>query len=170
MIDESIKTLLNQKHGELNFKGLLTFMEDSGIEFRARKLSWPLGIAAFYCIYLDLTRLSKYHDKLTYFVILHEIAHYKRINKFGKEHYIKMLSIGDFDVFCGFIITEEIVADRYGCKLYYHLNKYSFPRGATQELHLVKNQDSYRRTAKQLFGVIQNSEEKYIELIESFLI
>jgi len=169
MVDESIKEVLNNKHGELNFKGLLAFMEATGIEFRERALRWPVGIATFYCVYIDLERLSKFNDKMTFFVILHEIAHYKRIARFGKEHIINMLSLEDFEEFCEHVITEEIVADRYACQLYQRFNQQAFPRLATQQLHLEEKQKEYKKTAEQLFGVIQHSEENYIKLLESFL-
>lgn len=169
MIDESIREGLLAKHGEVNFKAIIAFMDSTGIEFRDRKLTWPLGVATFYCLYLDLEHLNKYDDKIIAFVILHEIAHYKRIARVGKDKTIEILSTEDFDEFCKYVINEEIIADRYSCLLYQKFNGFSFPRKATQQLEIPERQIKYREIAKQLFGVIKNSEETYIKLLESFL-
>lgn len=170
MVDESIKELLREKHGELNFNGLLAFMEDSGIDFKARKMTWPMGLATFFCIYIDLARLSGYSDKFTFFVILHEIAHYKRMLKTGKEHLLNMLSLEDFDEFCADIINEEIIADRYGALMYHYFNKETYPKSYTQQLHLPSKQTAYASTARELFGVIKHSEENYLTLLNTFLL
>jgi len=169
MVDEVIKIVLKEKHGELNFNGLLEFMEFSSIDFKARKLRGPMGIATYFCIYLDMDKIDTYHDQMLFFVILHEIAHYKRIAKVGKEHIIKMLSLEDFEEFCTHVITEEIIADRYGCYVFYLLNKNIFPRGATQQLDIDYRRIQYKNTAKYLFGQIQNNEENYKKVLESFL-
>jgi hypothetical protein len=170
MVDETIKIALKEKHGKLNFNSLLDFMEASGIEFKDRKLRGPMGIATYFCIYLDLHKIDAYNDKMLFFVILHEIAHYKRIARVGKEHIIKMLSLEDFEEFCTHVITEEIIADRYGCYVFYLLNKNIFPREATQRLDEKYRQVQYKHTAKHLFGQIQNNEENYKRVLESFLV
>jgi len=155
MIDEEIKIALNEKHGDLNFKGLLEHMEASGIDFKANPLRGPLGIATYYCVYLDMAKIDYYHDKMLFFIILHEMGHYKRIANVGKDHIIKMLSLEDFEEFCQHVITEEIVADRYSAYCYYLLNKEVFPKGATQQLENKDRQRQYKSTAKHLFGQIQ---------------
>ena len=170
MVDETIKIILREKKSELNFRVLLSFMEATGIEFRDRILRGPMGIATYYCIYLDMTKIITYHEKMLFFVILHEIAHFKRIAKVGREHVIRMLSIEEFKPFCDHIINEEIIADRYACYVYQCLNQDEFPRTATQELHLDYRQREYERTAQHLFGVIKNNEENYKKLLESFVL
>ena len=153
----------------MNFKGLLSFMEDTGIIFINKEMKWPCGLTTFYCIYLDMKRLSNYNDVWTFFVILHEISHYKRITKLGKNHVLEMLSLEDFDGFCDFIIGEEIICDRYACLLHKHFNGYTFPRSATQQLDLEMYKVAYKTKAKQLFGVIKNDEENYKKLMAEFL-
>lgn len=170
MVDESIKTLLKEKHGELDFNNLLFFMENTGIDFKARGLRGALGMTTSYCIYLDLDKFSCLNDKMLYFVIIHEMAHYKRINKVGVDFVIKMLSHENFDAFCEYIINEEIIADRYACFLFNLFNKQIFPKGATQRLDDNYYKHNYKNNLKMLFGVVQNNEKKYKELLESFVV
>ena len=172
MIDESIKKALLEKHGKLNFKALLDFMESTGINYQNRKMRGPLGLATYHTVYINLDAINIYPDNLLYFIILHEIGHYKRIERMGgKDGVIKMLSIEDLDAFCEHIIGEEIFADRYACFLYQILTKAKFPREATQNLHIKYVQERYKeRSAILLFGKVKNNEEIYHQLIDSFLI
>lgn len=172
MIDESIKTALLKKHGDLNFKGLLEFMESTGINYLSHGLDRIFGMATCYGIYLDLEKINEYHDNFLYFIILHETAHYKRIKQMGgKDAVIKILSNEDFEDFCGHVIGEEVFADRYACFVYQILNKEKFPREATQNLHMKEVQERYKKnSAIRLFGVVKNSEEIYKQLVNSFLI
>lgn len=171
MIDESIIKILNNKESKLDWKGLLDYMESTGIDYQNKKLRGPWGIATFYCIFLDMDMICRYDDKLLYFIILHETSHYKRIiKKGGKDGVIKTLSEEDFDVFFNSVVEEEIVADRYASLLYYQFNKISWPREATQQLNLGYKQENYVPIAKLLYGVVKNKEENYIELLESFIV
>ena len=173
MVDESIKRILIENHGNLNFNGLLEYMEETGIDYHNRKINGPMGIATYYCIFIDFEFIiNRWGYHLLYFIILHETAHFKRIERMGgKDAVIKMLSVEDFDVFCEHVIGEEIFADRYACYVYQLLNRFNFPREATQNLHQKQVQDRYKeRSAIHLFGVIKNNEEIYKKLLESFLI
>lgn len=170
MIDESIRKILSEKESELYFKGLLRFMESTGIEFRGREMTWPIGLATYYCVYLDINRLTRFNDKMVFYVILHEIGHHKRISKVGKEYVINMLSIEDFELFSELVINEEIIADRYACQLFQRFNNMEFPRTATQQLHLEYKQTQYKYQLTQLFGFVNHSEENYITLLESFVV
>jgi hypothetical protein len=172
MIDESLKTALLEKHGTLDFKALVAFMESTGINYQNRRMRGPMGLATYHTVYVDLAVINQYPDNLLYFIILHETAHYKRIERMGgKDVVIKMLSIEDFEEFCQHVIGEEIVADRYACFVYQILTKFRFPREATQNLHMKHIQDRYKeKSAVHLFGVVKNNEDVYHQLLESFLI
>ncbi len=104
------------------------------------------------------------------FVIFHEVAHYKRIYKFGKDKLIEKLSIENFDNFFNFILCEELIADRYAMYVYYKLKKESFPLELTQNLHLEYNINRYRYVAVDFFDKVKNNEENYKKLMESFII
>lgn len=170
MIDESIIKCVNELDKSLNTKGLVSFMQNSGIVFKDRSLKGPVGIATTYCIYLDIDKLTNHFpDRILYFVILHEMGHLKRITKLGKDKIISLLSLEDFDEFCEHVIGEELIADRYGCYLFWLLNKQIYPRYLTQELYLPENKLEYRRPSKLLFGVVKNSEENYKELIKTLI-
>lgn len=169
MIDENIKINLATLHGNLNFIGLLEFMEQSGIPFKSRKLKGPLGLASFDGIYLDLNQIGCYPSSLLFFIILHEMAHYKRITKFGKSKIVSLLSETDFELFVDHVVGEEIIADRYGCLMYRYFNGKTFPREATQNLHLPYKREKYKTVASLLYGKIQNDENKYDALLASFI-
>lgn len=173
MLDLSITEFLNEYSTEaLNFKALLEMMQSSGIEFRNRRMIGPLGVATFYCIYLDIEKI-KYScsDKMIYFTILHEMAHYKRICRMGKGTLIEMLSLEDQEAFCQHVIGEEIVADRYACYVYQCLNGKEYPRHMTQQLHLSQAQDLYKPMINRyMFGKVKNNEETYIALWEGFIV
>jgi len=166
-MDKSIR----EKLGELpSMKIILDFMESTGIEFRDRDLRGALGIATFYCVYLDInTLLSNVTPQAIGHIILHEIGHYKRIAKLGKEKVISNLSISDFDLFSDSIIEEEIFADRYSCFVHYKLYGIS-TRCYSQGLHIPKKRNEYKGRTLNLFNVIDNKEENYIKLLESFVL
>jgi len=168
MIDESIIADIETK-GD-NFKPLFLLMQNSGIIFKNRRLVGALGLATFDCIYLNMDALKHKPSDLYFFVILHEMAHHKRISKLGKEYFLKLFSDNDFDVFSNGVINEEIIADRYGCYVYKCLTNKNFPIYLTQQLDRKYKQDQYKDQIKGLFGLVKNSENNYIKLMESFLI
>lgn len=169
MIDASIKKLLSKLDGKLKFNNLLKFIEDSGIVFKDRELKGPLGIATLDCVYLDINNLKRFNDRFVFFVLLHETAHFKRITKMGRAEMLNNLSLDDFDEFLSHIFFEEILADRYACRMFYHFNGDIYPWVQTQQLNLPSKQSEYYPMARNYFGKIQNDEKKYYELIEQFI-
>lgn len=171
MIAESLKLALNSKDSKLDFKRLLAFMEDSGINFEDRQLKHRvLGMASADAIYINSKALNEYDNRMSYFVILHEMAHYKRIQRLGRKSLIAKLSDDNFETFCQHIIEEEIFADRYASVIFHLFNQKIFPSYMTQELHLDYRKFQYEAVAKQFFGVIKHKEENYKELLNSFLV
>lgn len=165
-MDKSIR----EKLGEFTeFLTILDFMESTGIEFRDKKLRGVLGIATFYCVYLDISKmLANVNNQLIAHIILHEIGHYKRISKLGKEKVMSNLSIEDFDLFSDSIIEEEMIADRYACFIHYKLRGNSDWR-YMQGLDNPSRRNAYKGQTLNLFKVIDNKEENYIKLLESFV-
>lgn len=170
MIDTDLKEALLNIDSDLNFEGLLSWMETNGVPYKNRKLRGPIGLAAFDGVYVNLDFALNYNPNLLFFVILHETAHYKRITKMGKANVIKFLSDENFDNFFDHVVNEEIIADRYGCFVFRLLNGVEFPKQATQRLEDRYRREQYKSTARVLFGKINNSEEKYNELLNSFII
>lgn len=154
----------------LNFKGVLPILGDLSIE--NTKLNNALGLATLYGLYIDVDRMlhSGLPDKMFLFVILHEIAHYKRMVKFGKEHYLEKLSRPDFEDFFEGVIEEEVFADRWASVMYYHLTGDLYPRHLTQQLDADYIRLEYRPYCRSIFNKVQNDEEKYKELIKTILV
>ena len=170
MIDIAILEKLIERNGQYNFTKLVDYLLDTGFVYQDRKLRGPLAIATLNGVLLDMSVIDRYHDKLVYFILLHETAHMKRINRMGKEMMLSNLSIEDFGEFTARIFEEEIFADRYACSLFYHFNKEIYPWYETQQLNLKYKQDQYEKMARMYYGKIQNNEEKYNEMINNFII
>ena len=169
MIDNEIKERLLGFDTGLNFTGLLSWMESNDVPYKSRHLKGPIGMATFDGVYIDFNAMMIYNPSLLFFVILHETAHYKRITKMGKQAVIKFLSDENFDIFFEHVVNEEIIADRYGRLVYRLMNGANFPVQVTQQLDLPYKRERYKSTARHLFGKIDNSEEKYNELVKSFI-
>lgn len=170
MIDIAILEKLIERNGQYNFTKLVDYLLDTGFVYQDRKLRGPLAIATLNGVLLDMSVIDRYHDKLVYFILLHETAHMKRINRMGKELMLSNLSIEDFGEFTAHIFEEEIFADRYACSLFYHFNKEIYPWYETQQLNLKYKQEQYEKMARMYYGKIQNNEEKYNEMISQFIV
>ncbi len=174
MIEDIIKTTLKDihknNHNRLEFINLLDYMEFLGIPFYNRRLVGAIGLATFDGIYLDIKKFNTYPNSVLFFVILHEIAHYKRFIRFGKAYMVKMISIDDFDIFFDYVVNEEMTADRYASFIYYKMNKEKYPKQYTQQLDDSYKKEQYKPIAKLLFGVVDNNEENYKKLLEGFII
>ena len=170
MVEESIRIKLQSMDGQYKFNDLLTFMEDSGISFIDRRLAGPAAIATLNGVIVDVSNFNRYYDKVVFFLFIHEIAHMKRLNKYGKEWFLCQLSIEDYDVFLDELFKEEVLADRYACRLFYKFNKVIYPWYYTQQLDLKHKQIAYAPLAKSYFGKIKNDENLYNKLLESFII
>lgn len=172
MITEDIKNHLLERdeHSHLDFKGLVAFLEEAEFEFVDVELVGPIGMATVDKIYLDYDKLDATDDQMVFFIILHEYCHGLRMKKAGKEATIASLSLDDFDKMFEHIVYEEILADRYGSLMYHKFNKESFPVYRTQRLTESGPKERYKQTIKPLHGMVDNDEEKYNKLMESFIV
>ena len=172
MISNKDKRKLLSIDSKLNFKALVKFIENEDINVKLCALTHSLGLAADTGIYFNVEMtLEHYNTDMVYFGILHEIAHYKRIQRMGKAKVIELLSVEDFEKFAGHVIGEEIIADRYASRLFYRLNQIKYPKYMTQQLENKEVQSMYKaKILPKLFGKIQNSEEKYDKLLSEFIV
>ena len=170
MIDQKIIDHLALRHGKYDFNKLIEFIQSTGFTYKAKKIyGAPIAIASINNIYIDVDKVDYYGDKLAYFIILHETCHMKRITKFGAEWMLRNLSLEEFGEFTKHIFIEEILADRYACRLFYKFNKTVYPWYQTQQLDQKHKQEQYEPMAKLYFGKIQNDINKYNELISGFI-
>lgn len=173
MLKEELKNALIKTIKKQNVDALISFMEDSDVEYHMAELRGPLAMATFEGVFIDLKRIMDRawidDTRLIYFVILHETAHIKRIKKLGKTEILRNLSLEDFDDFFEHVIGEELIADRYGCYVFRKLNQEEYPSYMTQELHLDFNKERYKQTARGFYGQIQNDETKYNKLVNRFI-
>ena len=74
-----------------------------------------IGIAKPELIYLNLEAAIRRTGKYGLaFIILHELAHYKRIKKKGKEWYLNYVLRSDEETYVRHTILEETIADKWG--------------------------------------------------------
>lgn len=170
MIEKSIKETLSKMDGKYKFNDLLIFMEASGINFINRGLAGPAAIATLDGVIVDVKNIKNYPEKVVYFIFIHEIAHMKRIIKYGKEWLLSQLSITDYPKFLTEICKEEVIADRYACRMFYKLNNVIYAWSETQQLNLPHRQQAYAPLADGYYMKINNNEETYRKLIQSFII
>ncbi len=171
MLNKVLKEALVETLPNKDISDLVCFMENAGVKYYLADLNGPLALASYYGVYLDLKSIKQRgaSDLLVYFIILHETAHMKRIKKMGKKQLLKNLSSTDFNVFFEHVLGEELIADRYGCFMFYNLTKKEYPKYMTQQLYIKENADRYKHIARHLFGQVENDEKKYKELIDKFI-
>ena len=128
-----------------------------------------IGVATLYGLYFDLVKLDEQPDNLKCFIILHELAHCKRIEKLGKDKFINYLSETNFDLFCDKLINEEIIADRYASLLYFKLTKKKYPEYMTQFLHIKFKRYIHKVFLKFIFGLNDGTEETYNKFVKELL-
>jgi hypothetical protein len=106
---------------------------------------------------------------LFFYAALHELAHYKRMQKTGIDFHIQKLSSPDFDEFFRHVVFEEIIADRYAAKIYYQMFGKKCPYG--QNLHLDSVQTIYKPMIKDgLFGKINFNLDNYNKISDSLIV
>jgi len=104
------------------------------------------GLASYKEVFIDINKMVNRIDyELSLFIILHEIAHYKRITKMGFSKYLDNITNEDIIVFLDFIIQEEIFADRWASLVFYLKTGKEFPRNKTQRLDDKCNREKYER-------------------------
>lgn len=120
-------------------------------------------------VYIDLGRLVEHNtpNKVILFIVLHEIAHAKRIAKIGIDEHLVSLTNKNFGEFADYVIKEEIFADRWASIMMYKLLGYEFPRGFTQELDTNKvKADFYKTRLTDTHDMFVKYEDKAFQLLE----
>lgn len=151
-----MKDFLVNKLSKLNYQALLDLIDENRIEFESVILAGAYAMTTPDRIYVDLYELRRLPDNVVYFVILHEIFHYKRYQELGKQHFINELSNPILEELHNHIIGEELAADAYGRKMYHFFNGQDYPIELTQMLEDPYNRERYEKNTKAFFGQIKN--------------
>ena len=155
---------------DLNFIKLLDFINDSNIPIVNSKIVSALGMATYYKIYLDLDNIANHPPILRYFIILHEIGHYKRLQKKGLEYHLHKLSSTNVNILYNHILNEEIIADNYGMFAFKRLTGVEYPYEMTQQLKDYENKVKFIDTAYSLIGKLNGTEDSYKIMIQQYII
>lgn len=169
MKSEMRQKLLNL-HTRLRFDRLIAYIEYQRIPIVDCKLHDCYGLAIDKGIFIDVDKILSYEGPDTvYFTILHETAHYKHMQRVGKDTIVKLLAEPDFDKFADDVIREEIIADRYASRLYLRMNGEPISAYRTQRLELPSVQEVYKaKVLPQLYNKVR-SEEDYDNLWVKFI-
>ena len=155
---------------DLNFIKLLDFINNGNIPVVDSKLISAVGMATYYEIHLDLDNLDFQPPLLRYFIILHEIGHYKRLQKKGLEFHLHELSTSNVNILYNHILNEETIADNYGMFTFKRLTGNEYPYEMTQRLKEYENKVKFMDTAYSLIGKLENNEDSYKAMIEQHII
>ena len=115
------------KRSDLNFNGLLEFMESNDIKLDSyafpSKYSFGIAMATELGISLNDTRIVEFGDISLFHILLHEAGHFLRIKRIGVGQMDD--EIGKIDTaeeYMNYLVTEEKVAERFATIMYYKLN------------------------------------------------
>lgn len=120
-------------------------------------------------IYLDLNKLSNIKLKESIpFIMLHEIAHYKRFAtpELGLAEKTKNISLLTEDEYCSIVITEESFANRWASLMYRIIYKKSLP----DDLYNLINSDPRFTKLKNNSVIMYDKLSKYGEVYMDFVI
>jgi hypothetical protein len=151
-----MEDFLVKKLSKLNYQALFSLIGENRIEFIPVRLAGAYGMTLPDRIYVDLYELRRLPDNVVYFVLLHEIFHYKRYQQLGKQHFINQLSNPNFEELHNHIIDEEMAADKYGCEMYRLFNGQDYPVQLTQMLDDPYRRSMYEKNTKAFFGQIKS--------------
>lgn len=153
-------------------------MDKNSINYVDAKLVGSIfGFASHVGMYLDIDKLyslfnnPSYGDEMALFIIYHEIAHYKRIIKYGIDNHISMVTSEDENVFVKYVLSEELFADRWASYVFYCCNRKLFPTNKTQKLNQEFYKDLFTKKTinnHKLFS--GKTRDDYEEMIKKFII
>jgi hypothetical protein len=153
---------------DLDFIKLLNFITENDLPIINSRLIKGLGIATYYSIHLDINRIETIPYRLRYFIILHEIAHYKRLYKKGLDYHLSRLSSKNVQDVYEHILLEELIADKYGMVMYYVLTKSYYPYEETQRIN--ENKFKFMDSVNDLISGLENNEDSYKTMINNHII
>lgn len=126
-------------------------------------------------IYLDLNKLEEFYNnkkELIPFIILHEIAHYKRFSNpdLDLKDKTKNISLMTESEYCYMVITEELFADRWASLMYYVIYKNDLPTEIQLELKNKRTIDRLNNSAISTYKELYNYGVEYIDVMINKLV
>jgi hypothetical protein len=126
------------------------------------------GLCAYDRIFIS--RSIIHYPSLFLYVALHELAHYKRIQKMGFDLHLSLLSSENFDTLFEHVVTEEIIADRYASYMFFKLSGITC-REYSQNLDRLDIQEFYKPSIKdRIFGKVNNNLDNYNKMVDSIVL
>lgn len=120
LLNKSFTDHLSQSCSYKTYEPILPLLE--GINIINASIIHANGIATIDKVYIDIEGiLTKYDERKLIHIILHELAHYYRIQKKGKEWYYNYVLHTNMDDYVEQTIFEENFADRWATLKYNEL-------------------------------------------------
>lgn len=162
-----IKVLRKLSTNELDFRGIIDIIKRDNINIKLSHISHSIGgFTYFNQIHINEWFLSK--EKL-YFIILHEIAHYKRLSKYSLDELIimhkNMFESKDFEL----ILNEERIADKYASIIGSYLTNYDLSI-YKQRLYEEEDIEKYKSNIKFIFNIGDSNYLTHIEKIKKMIL
>lgn len=154
---------------DLNWEGFDKFLNECEVELeyvnfrdpRIKGMALPEGI---------FVSKNFSGNQMYMFVVLHELAHYKRYQKIGAQEMAEFILDGTFNEAFAKILHEERLADRYAKMVFRKLNGFDFPDELTQELHDENNVANlahmWAQIRPQLKFMVETSEFSYYDTLK----
>jgi hypothetical protein len=147
------------------FSTLINIINNDNINIVDASLKNILGFTTRDKIFIDLSFLiNHFNEETITFIILHEIAHLKRIRKYSYEYILNNLINNNFEEFSDFIINEEIFCDRWATMMFYVLYGKLYS-GKTQNLESKKNQKRYKNRLISAHDVYKTHKEGAVNMM-----
>lgn len=167
--------LLREVEGsELNFEGLLQLIDCENIPmFNAVLTQGINGMATKKGVYVNILEiLHRQDDEKLFFVISHEIGHYKRMSHYTNQELLDKIIKNDYIDYVNYVMDEEIFADRYGRLVFRLLNSEDFPKDRTQQLEKESHRHVYSKRLEGTYLYIKDNlktVEDYQNVFDNFV-
>lgn len=162
-----IKVLRKISSNELDFSGIIDIIKRDNINIKLSRISQRIGGFTVY----NQIHINEWFDskKMLFFVILHEIAHYKRLSKYSLDELIIMhknlFEKKDFEI----ILTEERIADKYASIIGSYLTNYNFTYHK-QKLYEQDDINHYINNIQFIFDIGDSDYLTHIEKIKKIIL
>ena len=164
---KTIKNLIDYyDNSELNFNCLELLILDIDIQIKDFICN-ASAISVDDKIFINSNINNKLNDEKFYFVILHELAHYKRNIKYNINEMLIKSSKGEFETFFDFLVNQEIFADRYARFCFYILNHVK--TNLSQNLDNENVKLDYKSHAEIIYNNLPDTNKEYNKTLLKFI-
>jgi len=105
-----------------------------------------------------------------FFLFSHELCHYIRLKKYGKDYHLEKLSNKKFFTFSNFLINEEVVCDRFARLCFYNIKKYRYKGNLLRDFNSPIYSNYYLSSLKVTHNKLLEFSLDYDKIINEYFI